>query len=172
MIGNSMAMAGERGKSRLPACAAAALAALLCGLAAALPVGAATTERVVVDRHSGLAISGFDPVAYFTDGLALPGKGELEHAYAGAVWRFRNEGNLAAFAADPTVYMPQFGGYDPTGVARGAPVPGNPQLWLIQGERLYLFFSGEARNAFASDSETILTTATQGWALLQPKLAE
>ena len=48
-------------------------AAPCCGsLAAALPIGAATTEYVVVDRNSGLAISGFDPVAYFTDGAAVP----------------------------------------------------------------------------------------------------
>ena len=33
----------------------------------------------------------------------------------GAIWRFRNEGNRAAFAADPEVYMPRFGGYDPVG---------------------------------------------------------
>jgi hypothetical protein len=172
MIGNSMTTVREGGKSPRPVRAAAVLAALLCGFPPALPVAAATTERVVVDRHSGLAISGFDPVAYFTDRRALPGKGALEHAYAGAVWRFCNEGDLAAFAGDPEIYMPQFGGYDPTGVARGAPVPGNPRFWLIWNERLYLFYSGEARDAFASDGEGILATAIQGWGLLQPKLAE
>jgi len=162
----------EGGKSRRFIRAAVLAGALLCGLSAALPVAAATTERVVVDRHSGLAILGFDPVAYFTDRQALPGKGALERAYAGAVWRFYNEGNLAAFAADPDIYVPQFGGYDPTAVARGAPVPGNPRFWLIWNERLYLFYSGEARDAFASDSSGILATAIQVWGFLQLKLAE
>jgi len=148
------------------------LATVLCPLPAGRPAAAATTERLVVDRHSGLAILGFDPVAYFTDREALSGKGEFERAYAGAVWRFCNEGNLAAFASAPQIYMPQFGGYDPTGVARGAPVPGNPRFWLIWNERLYLFYSGEARDAFARDSEGILATAIPGWAALQPKLAE
>jgi YHS domain-containing protein len=171
MIGNSMTTAGEGGKSRRPARAAAVLA-LLCGLGAAFPLAAATTERVVVDRHSGLAISGFDPVAYFTDGRGRPGKGELEEAYAGAVWRFCNEGNLAAFAAAPDIYMPQFGGYDPTGLARGVPVPGNPRFWLVWNERLYLFYSGDARDAFAQDSASMLATAIQAWGLLQPKLVE
>jgi hypothetical protein len=161
------------GKSRGAARAAAALAAtLLCALPAVLPVAAATTERVVVDRHSGLAILGFDPVAYFTDGQPLPGKDEFERPHAGAVWRFCNEGNLAAFAAAPEIYMPQFGGYDPTGIARGVPVPGNPRFWLIWNERLYLFYSGEAKDAFARDSEEMLATAVQGWELLQRKLAE
>jgi hypothetical protein len=172
MIGNSMTADREGRKSPRPPGIAVLSAFVLAGLAAALPVTAATTERLVVDRHSGLAISGFDPVAYFADGRALPGKGEFEHRFAGAVWRFCNEGDLAAFAAHPDVYMPQFGGYDPTGVARGVPVPGNPHLWLIRNERLYLFYSEDARDAFARDSEDILTTAIQGWDSLQLTLAE
>ena len=79
-------------------------------------VEAATGELVVVDRHTGLAISGFDPVAYFID-TPSPGRGEFEATFAGAVWRFRNAGNRAAFVADPEVYMPRFGGYDPVAVA-------------------------------------------------------
>src|SRR5258705_7304312 len=54
---------------------------------------AATTEREVVNRHSGVAIEGFDPVAYFVDPRPLVGLPELEASHAGAVWRFRNEGN-------------------------------------------------------------------------------
>ena len=62
---------------------------------------AATTERVVASRYSGLAIGGFDPVAYFTDQAALQGLPDFEAAVAGVVWRFRNEGNRASFLAHP-----------------------------------------------------------------------
>src|SRR5262249_55397608 len=58
----------------------------------------------------GSSISGFDPVAYFTERAALPGKGSFERAVACGVWRFSNKGNHAAFAADPDDYMPRFGG--------------------------------------------------------------
>ena len=68
---------------------------------AAIAAGAATTERVVVNRHTGLAIDGFDPVAYFVDGAPKHGRAELELRSGGATWRFRNEGNRAAFAARP-----------------------------------------------------------------------
>ena len=77
---------------------------------------------MVVDWHTGLAIGGYDPVAYFTDGKPLPAEPIWNCSYGGAVWRFRNIGNRAAFAAHPDVYMPQFGGYDPLGVARGVAV--------------------------------------------------
>jgi hypothetical protein len=138
-------------------------AAVAAGLGLAGPIGAATTERVVIDRNSGLAISGFDPVAYFTDAKPLQGKGEFEQVVAGAVWRFLNAGNSAAFKADPNVYMPRFGGYDPVGVARGVAVAGNPQLWIISGERLYLFYSVETRDEFEGDNDRVVTTADSLW---------
>ncbi|HEY2230968.1 MAG TPA: YHS domain-containing (seleno)protein [Xanthobacteraceae bacterium] len=113
----------------------------------------ATTERVVVDRNSGLAISGFDPVAYFTDAQALPGKGEFEQAVGGTVWRFRNAGNRAAFMADPELYTPRYGAYDPVDVARSVAVARNPLLWLINGERLY-FFTRRRRGVSSSSTVT------------------
>jgi hypothetical protein len=136
---------------------------VVAGLGLDDPIGAATTERVVVDRNSGLAISGFDPVAYFTDAKALEGKGEFEQLVAGATWRFRSDGNRAAFMADPDVYTPRFGGYDPVDVARGVAVAGNPLLWIIRGERLYLFYSDETRAAFANDSDRTISAADREW---------
>ena len=128
-------------------------------------------ERVVVDLYSGAAISGFDPVAYFVERSAVPGQAAFEYPFAGAVWRFRNQGNRAAFAADPGVYMPRFGGYDPVGVARGVPVPGDPRLWLIVDERLYLFFTPDARDTFSRDAERLIPAADRHWPQVQSTLA-
>jgi hypothetical protein len=139
--------------------------------AAISAVRAATTEQVVTDRNTGLAISGFDPVAYFIDGAPMPGKDEFEASFAGAVWRFRNEGNRGAFIIDPEVYMPRYGGYDPVGVARGVAVPGDPRLWLMRGERLYLFYTPEARDAFAGDAERLATIADSKWIEVQRTLS-
>ena len=133
--------------------------------------GAATTEQVVIHHRTGLAIAGFDPVAYFVDGAAEIGQHEFEHSFGGAVWRFRNEGNREAFVADPEVYTPRFGGYDPVGVARGVAVAGDPQVWLVIGERLYLFYSAEARTAFAGDVEQLLATAERRWPAVQLTLS-
>lgn len=124
---------------------------------------AATTERVVVDRHSGLAIAGYDPVAFFTDGSPLPGSADWEYRYAGAIWRFCNIGNRDAFAERPDIYMPQFGGYDPVGVARGVAVAGNPNVWLISGERLYLFYDGDARQKFSTAPDQLRSEALRKW---------
>jgi hypothetical protein len=133
---------------------------------------ASTTERVVVNRFSGLAIDGFDPVGYFADGVAEIGSEQFEASQAGAVWRFRNEGNRAAFVAHPDTYGPQFGGYDPIDLERGVTVAGNPRFWLITGQRLYLFSREENRDAFAADAERILEEANARWPELERDLAQ
>lgn len=139
--------------------------AVFCGVLAltAVSQAQAMTERVVVDRHTGLAISGFDPVAYFTDAVARMGIVDFELNAAGATWRFRNEGNMAAFAANPEIYAPQFGGYDPIGIARGVAAAGHPQLWLIHNKRLYLFHSAESRDRFSADPDAVRALADERW---------
>ena len=133
---------------------------------------AATTERVVVDRHTGLALYGVDPVAYFTDRKPVVGRAEFEYRFAGAIWRFHNEGNRAAFASDPRVYMPRFGGYDPVGVARGVSTPGYPELWVVIEDRLYLFYTAEARAAFIAGPAAVLQAAESRWREVVHDLAE
>jgi hypothetical protein len=152
------------------ATAGAVALALLWMLTAALPIGAATTEYVVVDRNTGLAIHGYDPVAYFTDGAPVLGRGEFEHRHAGVIWRFRNSGNLAAFVADPEVYLPRFGGYDPVGVSRNVPVAGDPRIWLIEEQRLYLFQTPENKAIFAVNGGQVVTAADEAWPAVQKTL--
>src|SRR6202034_2521203 len=123
----------------------------------------ALTEKIVVDRHTGLAIGGYDPVAFFTDGKPIKGSADFEFGYAGAVWRFCNIGNRDAFAERPDVYMPRFGGYDPIGVARGVATPGNPNLWLIAGQRLFLFYDHDRLEKFVADSDHLLAEAERKW---------
>jgi hypothetical protein len=132
-----------------------------CGIFAS-PRGA-FAEGVETNAHTGLAISGFDPVAYFTDHKPRFGKPELEISLKGAIWRFENPGNRAAFVAHPEVYMPRFGGYDPVAVARGASVPGHPLFWTVMSERLYLFYSPDARAVFLADPGRIIETAERRW---------
>ncbi|MBR0939219.1 YHS domain-containing (seleno)protein [Bradyrhizobium jicamae] len=149
---------------------------LLAGILAAnwpcLRVEASTTERVVTNRYSGLAIEGFDPVAYFTDAAPTLGRPEYEAAEGGAVWRFRNEGNRAWFIANPEIYGPQFGGYDPTDLVRGVTCAGNPRFWVVAGNRLYLFNREKSRDEFTADPSRFLKDAEARWPELEESLAQ
>ena len=111
-----------------------ALIGLLAGLAG--PVGR-SRRRPCPDHRAGDR----QPVYRSGDrGLSIPSpispmqgpsaaRPDFEASESGAVWRFRNEGNRASFVAYPEIYGPQFGGYDPTDLARGVTDAGNPRLW-------------------------------------------
>jgi hypothetical protein len=162
--------AAPDGLAGLAAIEAAAGTAGMIGLVPS--ARAATTERVVANRYSGLAIEGYDPVAYFVDGQPMLGLPEFEASEAGVVWRFRNEGNRASFVAHPDIYGPQFGGYDPIDLARGVTVAGNPRFWLVSGDRLYLFAFEAHRDAYAADPGRFLPTAISRWPELEQGLAQ
>ncbi len=129
------------------------------------------TERVVVDRHTGLAIGGIDPVSYFIQAEAVKGLPDVEAVSDGAIWRFARESNRAFFLANPDVYGPRFGGYDPVGVANGKAVAGSAQIWTIHDERLYLFDREETRVAFIAEPQRFVKEAEQRWITLSETLA-
>jgi YHS domain-containing protein len=135
-------------------------------------VRAATTERVVVDRHTGLAISGYDPVAYFTDAKPVMGRPDVEARQGGAIWRFCNDNNRSFFLAHPEVYAPQFGGYDPVDAARGVIIAGRFNVWLIANDRLYLFSREDNRDAFSRDPSRFAAAAAANWPRLRATLSD
>ena len=139
---------------------AASAAAWMGGIAA---VAATTTEWIVTNPRTGLAIDGFDPVSYFIDEAAMAGRAEFEFRYRDAVWRFRNPGNQAAFIDHPADYEPRFGGYDAVAIGRGVPTPGDPQIWLVAGKKLYLFYSLQTRDEFKSDPRRLSMQADAKW---------
>lgn len=142
------------------------------GIFAPRAINAATDNQLTVNRDTGLAISGFDPVSYFTDGKAIFGRPEFELNKDGAVWRFSNEGNRGAFELHPEVYAPRFGGYDPVAIGRDRSVRGHPLFWVVAGQRLYFFYSEKTRLAFLADPGRIIATAERKWPEVSHALGE
>jgi hypothetical protein len=132
---------------------------------------AASTERVVTDHHTGLAISGYDPVAYFIQSRPIEGKAGVEAHQGGAIWRFSDERDRQIFLSAPDIYAPQFGGYDPMDLAHGRIVAGQPLVWLVYRQRLYLFSRIENRDAFAAGPAQ-LAEAVEQWPVLSERLAD
>lgn len=88
--------------------------------------------------RTGVAIRGYDTVAYFTDGKPVPGKPEFSTEYEGAKWLFASQDHLDKFKADPARYAPQYGGYCAYGVANDHLVKIEPDQWSIIDGKLYL----------------------------------
>ena len=131
--------------------------------AAALLAPALPARAQAVFAEDGLALRGYDPVAYFTEGA--PRRGLAEHAYhwQGAEWRFASAENRAAFVADPAAHAPQYGGYCAWAVAEGYLAPIDPNAWSIVDGRLYLNFSARIQRRWERDIPGFIARADANW---------
>lgn len=146
------------------------LALWLAATMAAFSTKAATTEAIVSDPRSGVALYGYDPVSYFIDRAARPGGAEYEFRFGGLTWRFRSEANRAAFANSPEKFVPEFGGYDPLAVGEGVPLEGNPIFFAVSEGRLFLFAREESMAKFLANPKNLLEVASSAWPAVKKKL--
>lgn len=112
---------------------------------------------------TGLAIHGYDPVAYFTQNAAVPGDFQITAAHDGATYRFATKANKAQFEKNPTKYVPQFGGYCAYGIGLGAKLTADPTVFKIVDGKLYLNLSPKVAGAFNKDVKGALTKAAAKW---------
>lgn len=123
----------------------------------------ALDERIVFDPYTGLSIGGYDPVAYFVDGHAVQGLDTIEEVYGDTYWHFASEANAAAFRSSPAAYIPGFGGYSVGALTRGIAQPGNPAIFALYQNRVYLFATEDERSSFLADPVTVLREASARW---------
>jgi YHS domain-containing protein len=90
---------------------------------------------------AGVAVGGYDPVAYFVDGRPVKGAASITLEHQGAIWRFASIANRDLFKADPAKYAPQYGGHCAWAVAEGYTAKGDPTAWTIADGRLYLNYN-------------------------------
>ena len=112
----------------------------------------------------GVAIKGYDTVAYHTEGRAVKGKSKFSHKWNDAKWYFSSSENKELFAADPERYAPQYGGYwarslSTTGKAAGV----NPKAFKIIDGKLYLNWSAESAEKFKADASENIQKADTNW---------
>jgi YHS domain-containing protein len=149
------------------------LAALLVGGVAVLASGPVQAGSPVNTGYfGGVAIMGYDPVAYFTESRAVKGSLEFSHDWLGETWHFASAKHRDAFAAAPIKYAPQYGGYCALGVAYNE-VSANidPEVWRIVDGKLYLFF-GEAgmEEEWDADPSAVVAQAETNWPGIEAKL--
>lgn len=127
--------------------------------------GARALQPIYAER-SGIAIKGYDPVAYFTLGEATKGKSKISHTWKGAIWHFASTENRDLFIAEPRRYAPQYGGYCAYAVSRNSTASINPKAWKIVDDKLYLNFSPRIQKKWEKDIPGHIEAADQNW----PKL--
>lgn len=142
------------------------LAAAFLGLAATLtvPTAAFAAEAPI---YTGLlnntAVSGYDTVAYFTDGRPVKGNAKFATTYKGAEFRFASANHLAAFRANPAKYAPQYGGYCAWAVSQGYTASADPSVWKIVGGKLYLNYNQEIGQKWSKNIPGFIASANKNW---------
>ena len=139
----------------------AMLLALSAGLTA--PVARAAQNPIYTGTLSDLAVSGYDPVAYFIAGKPVEGTESFSYDWQGVTWRFVSQSNLDRFKADLAAYAPQFGGYCAWAVSQGYTASADPQAWRIVDGKLYLNYSQEVQATWQQDIPGNIAKANGNW---------
>lgn len=134
-------------------------------LAVLIPLSAIAAEKdpIYTGLFNNLAVSGYDTVAYFTEGRPVKGDRRFSTQYQGAEWRFSSQQNLELFLGDPDAYAPQYGGYCAYAVSQGETASAEPDLWTIHEGKLYLNFNRRINATWRENRAAFIRQADQAW---------
>ena len=138
------------------------------GLMLLLSGGAfADTMATGFNTVDGIALHGFDPVAYFVDHKPLKGSPKFSASYNGVTYEFASAAHAADFQKDPAKYVPAFNGFCTTAVSEGIKADIDPHAYVIDHGKLNVFFSDEAREHFVKDPAGVAKQAAANWPTVQ-----
>ena len=116
------------------------------------------------NTSSGLALKGYDPIAYFEDANATPGKDQFSYEWGEATWRFSSSENLVLFQQNPEDYAPQFGGFCSFAASKGFTADISPDAWYVNDGKLYVFADENVQADWvAGISDGTLEASNENW---------
>lgn len=130
---------------------------------AALISSPAMAAKPPVFATDGIAINGFDPVAYFTESAPVKGDPAISSDWEGAKLIFASAENKAMYDADPAKFSPRYGGYCAYAVSKGGTATTDPDAWTVHEDRLYLNFSVDVRSIWQEDIPGNISRADANW---------
>ena len=113
--------------------------------------------------HDGVAIDGYDPVAYFTENMPVLGVKEITFEYKGSVFAFATAANREKFKESPEAYVPQFNGFCAYGAAGGYKAKVDPAAFSIVNGKLYLNYNAVVKATWSKDVESYISKAEKQW---------
>lgn len=148
---------------------AAMVTATMLGASPAFAGVDVNTTNGLTSAGPGLALHGYDAVAYFTEKKPLRGQAMYSATHRDATYRFASKANLETFQANPQKYVPQYGGFCAYGVSVGAKFDGDPTLWKVVDGKLYLNLNPEIQKKWEKDISGSIVKADQKWTVIKDK---
>ena len=111
----------------------------------------------------GIAIQGYDPVAFFTQNRPVKGRPEFESKYNGARYLFASAEDKSTFDANPAKYEPQFGGFCAYAASQNHTAPVKIEAFQIVNGRLLMQYDLDIREKFNKDTQGNLQKADKNW---------
>ncbi|WP_321395044.1 YHS domain-containing (seleno)protein [Emcibacter sp.] len=144
--------------------------AILGGLAFYYTSQSYFADSLIYDDDNGIAIHGYDPVAYFTEEKAVYGDPLYEVSWAGSRWRFASPENRDLFADDPNKFAPQYGGYEPVMIVKGYSSPTDPLIWSMRDGLLYLHHNEQTKAYWLENFRDNRIQADASWPRIRSQL--
>jgi YHS domain-containing protein len=119
--------------------------------------------KPLVNSSGGVALKGYDAVAYFTEGKAVQGQAQFTFTWNGSVWRFASAEHRDLFMAMPEKYAPQFGGYCAWAVSQGYTADGDPEAWRMVDGKLYVNYSKRVQKRWEKDIRSNIAKGNANW---------
>jgi YHS domain-containing protein len=140
---------------------------LMVGVAALLLASVTTSWAGEFYEKNGVALRGYDPVAYFQEHKPVPGSAQYTSAYLGSQFQFASAANRDLFMAKPEKFAPQYGGYCAYGMAKGYKASIDPAAFTVVGDKLYLNYSETVRSQWLTDIPGYIRKADANWPEVQ-----
>ena len=137
---------------------------LACAAGNQFLVAAAQPGNSVNKGSDGVAVKGYDVVAYFDQKRPMKGDPKYSYEYNGAKYDFVSSEHLDLFTKNPEAYLPQYGGYCAVGASMGHKADIDPESWAVIDGKLYLNSSKGAQKLFDKDPNAAIKRADQNWA--------
>ena len=131
---------------------------------------AALSSQTVLSDRNGVAVKGYDVVAYFTEEKPVKGSAKISAEHEDVLYYFSTEEHRQLFLESPEKYLPEYGGYCAYAVAKGSTAGIQPHLWTVHDNRLFLNFSNSTQRTFTANLRDYIDRADKNWAGIKTML--
>ena len=141
---------------------------ITAGLLLALVIGSFAQKAPVFNKN-GVAIGGYDVVAFFTDNMPVSGSPSFTYQWQDVNWYFANQQHLDSFKLSPEKYAPQYGGYCAYGTSEGHKAPTEIETWTMVDGKLFFNYNKAVQKLWLKDQQGLIKKADEQWPLIKDK---